>query len=312
MELVQKEFDTRTLIKNIIVQTKPLADKKELKFKYEISSDIPKTLFGDETKIREVLINLLNNAVKYTLQGSVQLNVSCKKINDGQTSIVASVSDTGIGIKEENQGMIFNAFEQVNQKVHSGIEGTGLGLSIVKGYVQLMGGDISLESEYGEGTTITVEMPQVIVDDSPIGDISVDEASTESKISDIQFEGLNVLVVDDNNINLAVIKKTLKHYGIAAKTVNSGAASIKKCQDELFDIVFMDQMMPGMDGVEAMNHIRDISEHYSFGGTCKIIALTANAIFGVREELMSLGFDEYLSKPIEFEALEEILSQIAK
>lgn len=308
LELVCSNYDTAALFKSVIAQMRGAAEAKGLKFVAEIEPTLQKTLYGDETKIKEIIINLMNNAIKYTNKGQVTLRARRGNVEKGMVNLALEVEDTGVGIKAENQEIVFDAFEQVDMKVHTGVEGTGLGLSIVKGYIELMGGNIEVESEYGVGTCMCVEIPQKIVDSSEIGDISaVDDVSAKSNISDVQVKAMNVLVVDDNKVNLLVMEKALTYYGIKPDTAVSGREAIEMCHNKNYDIVFMDQMMPEMDGIEAMKKLRAMSGHYDFSGGCRIIALTANAIQGVREELIAEGFDEYLSKPIEFNKLEGIL-----
>lgn len=308
LELVCSNYDTAALFKSVIAQMRGAAEVKGLKFVAEIEPTLQKTLYGDETKIKEIIINLMNNAIKYTNKGQVTLRARRGNVENGMVSLAIEVEDTGVGIKAENQESIFDAFEQVDMKVHTGVEGTGLGLSIVKGYIELMSGSIEVESEYGVGTCMCVEIPQKIVDETEIGDLmEADEVGAKSNISDVKVKDLDVLVVDDNRVNLMVMEKALICYGIKPDTATSGRESIEMCRNKNYDIVFMDQMMPEMDGIEAMRKLRELSVHYDFSGGCRIIALTANAIQGVREELIAEGFDEYLSKPIEFNKLEEIL-----
>lgn len=308
LELVCSNYDTASLFKSVIAQMRGAAEVKGLRFVAEIEPTLQKTLYGDETKIKEIIINLMNNAIKYTNKGQVTLRARRGNVENGMVSLAIEVEDTGVGIKAENQEIIFDAFEQVDMKVHTGVEGTGLGLSIVKGYIELMGGSIEIESEYGVGTCMCVEIPQKIADSSEIGDISIiEDVNAKSNISDVKVKAMDVLVVDDNKVNLLVMEKALTYYGIKPDTATSGRQAIEMCSNKKYDIVFMDQMMPEMDGVEAMRKLRKLSGHYDFSGGCRIIALTANAIQGVREELIGEGFDEYLSKPIEFNKLEGIL-----
>ena len=205
---------------------------------------------------------------------------------------------------------MFNAFEQVNRKVHQGIEGTGLGLSIVKGYLQLLGGTVRLRSEYQKGSVFTVEVTQKIIVEEGIGKLGNQKREKQSNIGDVKFNDLHVLVVDDNRINIVVIKKSLESYGIVVDTADSGEKSIEMCRNKEYSIVFMDQMMPVMDGTEAMREIRELSPYYAAGGQGKIVALTANAVNGVREELMAKGFDDYLKKPFEYDKLKELLMEL--
>jgi len=310
MELTEGRYDLRLLLKNVISQLKPLADKKNLEFRINIDSEIPRYLEGDETKIREVMVNLLSNAIKYTREGFLSLNVSYKPMEYSEKIYLSiAVKDSGMGIAKENQKAVFEAFEQVDKKLHSGIEGTGLGLAIVKGYVELMRGNISLESEVGKGSEFRVIIPQKILETEAIGtlgDTSRDDRN--SYIGDVKFEGITVLAVDDNRVNLKVISKILQIYGLKVDVADSGMKAIEMCKSTQYPIVFMDHMMPEMDGVEAMHKIREMSDYYKTDG--KIVALTANAVTEARELLMGEGFDDYLKKPIEYDKLEALLKGI--
>ncbi len=309
MELVLGSYNFREMLQNVVVQILPLADNKSLRFDIECDPQMPSKVYGDETRVQEILINVLNNAVKYTDIGYIKLIVG-KDISDDESeiNIVFKVADSGRGIKEEDKSLIFDAFEQVNKKLHEGIEGTGLGLSIVKGYVNLMQGSIDVDSRFGEGSVFTIKIPQKVVDFEPIGEFDFKTHSYQkSNIGDLYISDTNVLVVDDNYVNLKVIRKSLECYGLDVTTVDSGAKAIELCMEQKFDLVIMDQMMPGMDGIQAMKEIRKLSAYYAHGGEGRIIALTANAVKGAREELMAEGFDEYIKKPIEFEHLENVL-----
>lgn len=310
-ELLEEKYKTAHVLKDAYLIIETLAKKKGLEFKMEMEENIPKCLYGDAVRLRGILVNVLNNAVKYTPQGSVTFKGYLEQIVDDKAWLRFEISDTGIGIKEENLDKIFVNFSRVDKNRNSSIEGTGLGLAIVKGFLELMGGSISVESTYGQGTKFIVRIPQLIIDESPIGQIRFDNSSKESSpsnISDIKFSNVKALAVDDNRVNLKVIHKSLEIYGVDVTIASSGAEAIEKCQNNEYDVILMDQMMPEMDGVEAMKRIRQLSSYYELGGQCKIIALTANAITGVREELLAEGFDEYLSKPINFKRFENLLS----
>lgn len=318
MELSETEYSVAEVIKDAYHITDTLAAKKGLEFSMDIDEFIPSKLYGDPVRIRGVLVNVLNNAVKYTMKGFVKFEGRFKgmeKKPDGDYALIQfSVTDTGIGIKEEDKSILFESFQQVDKKVNSGIEGTGLGLAIVKGFVELMGGNIELESVYGKGSKFTINLKQKIIDKAPIRKIQVtnDKEETKSAISDIKYTGVRVLAVDDNKVNLKIVSLCLKKYEMVVTLADSGEESIKLCTDNDYDIILMDQMMPGMDGIEAMQKIREISPRYAKGGECAIIALTANAISGVKEKLVSIGFDDYLSKPIDFARMEEMFNEILK
>ncbi len=305
MTLNNGEYRFGELLKNVLDQIRPLAAKKGLELKTEVEEGIPSVLWGDETKLREILINLLNNAVKYTAQGSVTLKIT-HTTAENNAKLDIRVQDTGCGIKQEELSTIFEAFEQVNKKLHAGIEGTGLGLAIVKGYVNIMGGEISVSSEVGKGSEFRAVISQNIVDDTPIGKIgAAKNIAPKSNIGEVKYDGVRVLLVDDNAINLLVISKTFECYGLKTDTADNGLKAIEMCKEYEYPIVFMDQMMPGMDGIEAMKRVRELSEHYK--NTARVVALTANAVNEAREQLMGEGFDEYLKKPVEFPNLEALL-----
>lgn len=309
MELSEEAYNIGDVIKDAYLITDTIAKKKNLEFDAKIDDSIPSSLYGDPVRIRGILVNILNNAVKYTPSGSVHLKCGYEKIENDKVNLLFSVKDTGIGIKEDDIPKLFESFLRVDVEENSGIEGTGLGLAIVKGFLDLMGGAISVESVYGQGTSFNISIPQKVLDEAPIGVIITHSGKTSAKssISDAKYPGVKILAVDDNGVNLKVISHILANYEMDVATAKSGAEAIELCEKELFDIILMDQMMPVMDGIEAMDHIRNISDHYAIGGKCAIIALTANAIIGVRDELLAKGFDNYLSKPIEFNRLEEVL-----
>ncbi len=286
------------------------ARNKGLHFEMNTDPRIPNELYGDKTRVRGILLNLLNNAVKYTERGSVVFNIRLVGIEKQVATLEYSITDTGIGLEEESRQHLFDSFARFDAKRNTNVEGTGLGLSIVNGYVNLMGGTIKVDSIYGRGSTFTVELTQEIVDDAPLNFTKTTaQESSALNVEEIKIVDARVLVTDDNQINLKLIKSTLEYYGLSVDTAGSGKEALELCADTQYDIVFMDQMMPEMDGIETMERIRKLSPYYAAGGPGKIIVLTANAILGVREELIGKGFDEYLSKPLQFKELEQILRQ---
>ena len=310
MELVNSNYRLTDVLKNTCIITDSLAKKKGLEFKVEIDENIPDELFGDEVRVRGVLINVLNNAVKYTQKGFVKLKVATTNISGTDATLRFEISDSGIGIKEEDIPMLFDSFSQVDKKVNRGIEGTGLGLAIVNGYIKLMGGNIVVKSEYGNGSTFILTIHQVIVGSDVVRHVHeiVKTDSNISNISDIRFDGIKVLSVDDSKINLKLVEKSLGKYGMDITNASSGLEAIEKCKENEYDIILMDQMMPQVDGVTAMKEIRKISDYYSNNGECIIIALTANAVSGVKEELINEGFDNYFSKPMDFKEIEKVFA----
>lgn len=307
MELVSDAYYIKLVLQDLYSINKQAIEGKDLKFNVEIDPNIPSKLLGDRIRIRSILVNLLNNAAKYTYEGSVGFKAYVINKADDEVELGFEVSDTGSGIASDDIDRLFDSFEQVNRTLHQGIEGTGLGLSIVKGYVELMGGEISVESELGKGSTFKVSLKQKIVDDTPIGNILEDDKKTKPSIGSFRINNTSVLVVDDNKVNLRVAVATMSMYGLDTDMASSGAEAIEKCKQKEYNIVFMDQMMPEMDGVEAMQKIRELGGAYAHGGSSKIVVLTANAMSGVRDSLMELGFDEYLGKPMNYNSLERIL-----
>lgn len=310
MELVCSDYYVGTLFQDVFLIINTQAKKKGLKFHVSIASDMPNKLYGDKIRIRGVLINLLNNAVKYTKEGSVSLEAKVIKREGDIATLEFKVTDTGVGIRREEQERIFESFSQVDHKVHYGVEGTGLGLAIVKGYVTLMNGDVTVESVYGEGSVFTAVIEQRVVDASPLEKFEGKEVKADDFcIGEMKMPSVHVLVVDDNQINLKVAGSTLGYYGLVVDTASSGPEAIEMCKEHRYQIVFMDQMMPQMDGIEAMRKIRKLDSYYDYGGTCKMIVLTANAISGVRQQMLELGFDEYLGKPMNFKQLERLFQK---
>lgn len=309
MELVCSEYYTNSLFKDVFLIINAQAKRKGLVFKMKIAPDMPSRLYGDKIRIRGVLINLLNNAVKYTKEGTVSFEATVSDVRGENAQLQFKVIDTGVGIKKEEQGRLFESFSQVDRKVHHGVEGTGLGLAIVKGYVTLMNGDVTVESEYGVGSVFTAVIDQKIIDPKPMDAFLAKETKTteDFRLGSIRVFGTKVLVVDDNQINLKVASSTLGYYGLDVDIASSGREAIELCKLHEYEMVFMDQMMPVMDGVTAMKEIRHLSPYYAIGGTAKIIVLTANAVAGVRQQLMAEGFDEYLGKPMNFRQLERLL-----
>ena len=308
VKLVEEEYSTGEIFNEVATIIRMQANKKDLIFNYKIEDDFPSGLYGDKTKIRSMLINLLSNAVKYTRQGSVDLKVSVSEIVDDIGTISIVVKDTGIGIKAEDLDSIFNIFQRVDLNINKSTEGSGLGLSISRGYAELMGGDITVESEYGKGSTFTLVIKQKVTDHTPINmNEKINEIKEKKKL---HIKDVKILTVDDIEMNLKIISLLIMQYGVVADEAASGKEAIEKSQDNNYDIIFMDQMMPEIDGIEAMKTIRQQSDFYKQGGEAKIIVLTANAIEGAREQLMSVGFDGYLSKPIDVDLLEQCITSI--
>ena len=309
MELVCSTYYTGSFLSDISLIIAPQAEKKGLEFCIRMDNNIPTALYGDKTRLRSIMINLLNNAIKYTQEGSVTLDVRVLDKTPTHVTLQYVISDTGMGIKEEELEFLFESFERLDKQINHEVEGTGLGLNIANKYIQLMGGSILVDSKYQEGSTFTITFEQELVDPTPLSKEFNKKDSTISSISDMKIKGLHVLVTDDNLINLSVASGILSYYGLEVDTAENGPDSIELCKSNSYDMIFMDQMMPKMDGIETMSRIRSIGPHYDKGGRCKIIVLTADAIKGTREALLEKGFDEYLGKPINFNHLETLFKK---
>lgn len=304
MELVCSNYYISYVIRDLEATYSLFAARKGLKFELHLDNNIPSSMYGDKIRIRGTLINILNNAIKFTKEGRVDFYIHVLEKRDGVVKLQFVVKDTGIGIKKEDIDRIFESFSKFDINNNYAVEGRGLGLSIAKGYMDLMGGTIDVKSEYGVGSTFTVTVNQKIIDDSPV-DMDIINARKRRNDEKLYVKNTKVLVVDDNTVNLSVADGLMKAYGLTAYKASSGQEAIKLCMENRFDIIFMDQMMPEMDGVMTMKQIRKISEFYE--SRCKIIVLTADAMVGVKDRLMKEGFDEYLCKPLEIHRLEMVL-----
>ena len=320
MELSPVHYNFHALVDNVVSIFMLVAKKKGLEFRYKNFGEIPEALFGDDIKLRQVLTNICGNAVKFTDSGHIDFIVS---ILPEQNIIKFEIKDTGIGIRKDDLNILFNAFEQSKTEKNRYIAGTGLGLSISKRFIELMGGSIGLESNYGEGSVFTITIPLV---EGNISEIQQNESF--SKGYSISAPDAKVLVVDDNEFNLRVAAGLLGLFGINAETSESGKNAVKMVLEKEYDIVFMDHMMPEMDGIEAASAIRawekeqqetksvSFAEDKTHGlpaadrysrKQIPIIALTANAVYGAKEMFLANGFNGFLSKPIEMPALKKIL-----
>ena len=309
MDLLDAPYQLSSLINDINNMILFKAQDKGLKFTVEVDPQIPDELSGDEVRIRQIFTNLLNNAVKYTDKGSISLKLRGKNTEDNKITLVITVWDTGIGIKPEDKEVLFNKFERLEMDRNSTVEGTGLGLAITKSLVDLMGGTIEVESEYGKGSIFTVSIPQKVVSGEPIGDFQArlkehlpgDRPYRES----FRAPDATILIVDDTRINLTVAVNLLKNTKIKIDTATSGADSVSMASKTRYDMIFMDQRMPEMDGTEAFHKIREDEN-----GMCKdvpVICLTADAVIGAKERYLAEGFSDYLTKPIDNYALEKMI-----
>lgn len=306
MELVYVDYYIKVLVDEIVGMMDMAASQRGLILKYECDETIPCQYGGDDGRIKQILINILNNAIKFTKKGYVRVYITGKTgKNKDEELLIFHVEDTGCGIREEDLEKIFEDFRQVDSKRNRSAEGTGLGLAIVKHLVELMEGTIEVESTYGKGTTVTITLPQKIVDKRPVSQMPK-VPQTEQKIIDtFTAPGVKVLIVDDNVINRKVARGFLKNYAFDLTEAESGPEAIELVREVRYDIIFMDHMMPGMDGIEAAEIIRrDCGEN----GTAPVmIALTANAMEGMREHFLECGFEDFISKPLDRKELNQLL-----
>ncbi len=308
MEITQTDYRTEELIDDVVNMIEDRAEKKYLEFHLEIDGNIPKGLHGDDIRIEQVITNLLTNAVKYSDQGSVTLKMDCEKIKNDECTLFVEVRDTGIGIREEDMDKLFESFQRLDERKNRNIEGTGLGMAIVQGILSMMGSKIEVQSEYGKGSVFSFRLKQGVVDPEPIGEYRRHrgELPEENETRMLRVIRADVLVVDDNDMNLKVAKGLMKRLNLVPDTVNSGKKAIDMIGNKHYDIILMDHMMPGLDGIETLKILR---ENKLIDDSTTVIALTANAISGAREMYINEGFRDYMSKPIIPKQLESILIQ---
>ena len=307
MSLVPVEFDTAELIDTLVNSVSERARAKGLELNIDVDRSVPSRLYGDDVRIGQVITNLLTNAVKYTETGSVTLRVRNNGTDGENVKLRFDVIDTGIGIKEEDLGKLFESFKRIEETRNRHIEGTGLGISIVCKLLEMMDSKLDVESRYAIGSTFGFDLKLRVVDAAPVGEggSKTKTSSAKDKAEHLYAPSARVLVTDDNDMNLKVATNFLKIFGITPVTCSSGAATIELMRKEKFDIVFLDHMMPEMDGIETLRKLKD--EGLTEGTV--MIALTANAVVGAEEQYLSAGFDGYLSKPITIEDIEKALAQ---
>lgn len=306
MELVPTEYHVISLADEVLSMMEVVASQRGLCLKKEYDMSIPCCYLGDEGRIKQILINILNNALKFTKKGYVAFSVTARQGDREDLEILSfRIEDTGCGIREENLKEIFDNFKQVDSRRNRAVEGTGLGLSITKRLIDLMQGTIQVESVYGKGTTFTIEIPQKIVDNRPLSEVPAVEKQKEEILNRFTVKDCRVLVVDDNRVNRKVAATFLKTYGLEIDEAESGVAAIALVHKTLYDIIFMDHMMPEMDGIETVQRIR--SQCGDNGKKPIIIALTANAMEGVREIFLNNGFQDFITKPLDRQSLHTVL-----
>ena len=309
MEIIPVRYETAAMIGNVVASIEKRAEDKGLKFEPHIDSSLPTILYGDDMRLAQVITNLLTNAVKYTVEGRVDLYVSGIRRTNEEVSLSIRVKDTGIGIKEEDLDKLFESFTRLDETRNRNIEGTGLGMAIVTRLLNMMGSKLDVRSEYGKGSEFAFVVEQDIVDASPMGDFRLKAKEAFEKRDNetlLCAPDAKVLAVDDNEMNLKVIKNLLKLNSIVPDMVDSGEKALKKLEENVYNIILLDHMMPRMDGIETLQNAR---EKNLIPKETTVIALTANAVVGARESYIEAGFDDYLSKPVEIKALEHILTK---
>ena len=300
LEIVNTTYSPKKVFDELVVLTRGrLGIEKQIEFKTSFSSDIPATLYGDYARVKQIVLNLLTNAVKYTNEGYINFTVECVNINKDLCRLIISVEDSGIGIKKDKIDKLFTKFERLDEERNITIEGTGLGLAITKKLVELMHGKMVVQSIYGKGSKFTVSLDQKIVATKEKEEIK------EKTVVKGNYKGKRVLVVDDNKLNLKVAERLLREYNLFVDEVASGFDAIDRINMGVpYNLILMDDMMPKMSGCETLKELKKNKDFHT-----KTVALTANAISGMREKYLSVGFDDYLAKPIKKEELEVILDK---
>ncbi len=313
MEILTIRYQLFSVLNDCYNLTKIKLQNKPVSFIMQINEKLPSWLYGDEVRIRQIINNFLSNAVKYTKEGNITFELDFEEKTDEQILLVITVRDTGIGIKEEDLGKLFESFTRIEEKRNRNIEGTGLGLNLTKNLVNLMGGEVFAESTYGKGSCFTAKIPQKIADAKPMGDFGKRyqqylSTSDDDKLSFLAPDA-KILVVDDVTMNLKVVEGLLKATKIQIDTAVSGSECLECVKTTPYQMIFLDHMMPEMDGLETLEHMKNLADNPN--AQTPVIMLTANAIVGAKEEYIEAGFTDYLTKPIrEMELLEMILKYL--
>ncbi len=311
MEIIEVDYNFVSLLNDLVNMVQRKADEKGLSFELDVDKNIPRVMHGDEIRIKQVITNILSNAVKYTKEGSVVFSVYSSKCEDNPDHVMlhVSVKDTGIGIKKEDLDKLFVAFERIEEKKNRNIEGTGLGMAIAQSFLNMMGSKLQVESEYGKGSEFSFDLKQEVVKWEPLGefDAAFKRFISERELYRVKFTAPNarILVVDDTEVNLKVFVNLLSKTKMQIETADSGDACIALFKRNPYDMIFLDHMMPDKDGIETIKEMKECS------GTpnqkTPVICLTANAVSGMREMYINAGFDDYLTKPIDTARLENML-----
>ena len=306
MEIVKVEYAPENVIMDLWNVIFLRAQEKGLSIRFSLDKTLPKTLYGDDVRIKQIVTNLLTNAVKYTPQGGIEMHVAYERQGEGELMLMISVKDTGMGIRQEDMGKLFESFQRLDEEKNRNIEGTGLGMNITMSLLKLMDGEMKVESEYGKGSKFSVAIPQKIICDEPAGDFETIkerwEQSFSMKSQTFEAPEASVLVVDDNSMNLTVFKSLLKRTRMKIMTADSGRRCLELVKKEQYHMIFMDHMMPEMDGIETLHELRKLPD--SPNKDTPVIVLTANALSGAKEGYLKEGFADFLTKPIDSDLLE--------
>lgn len=310
LEIVKKEYEIGKVFDELIILTKSRIGDKPIEFRSVIDPTIPPVLYGDHVRLKQIVLNILTNAAKYTNEGYIEFKVDSVQ-KDGVCRLIISVEDTGIGIAKDKIDKLFTKFERFDEEKNITIEGTGLGMAITKKLVELMNGTIVVQSEYGEGSKFTVAIDQVIVEGKTSLEPKIQPKKKIDTVEVLYAEGTDentkkrLLIVDDNKLNLKVALRLLSHYDFEIDELTSGIDCIEKIKSGAhYDLLLLDDMMPKMSGVQTLQKLKELPNY-----NIPTVALTANALSGMREQYIAKGFDDYLAKPIEKEELDKILAK---
>ena len=311
LEILPVQYELFSVVNDCCNMIKPKLENRPIKLSIEVNPRMPSGLYGDEVRIRQIMNNFMSNAAKYTKEGKVTLNLDYENVTEDRIIMILSVTDTGIGIREEDMERLFQPFTRMEESRNRNIEGTGLGLNLTKNLIELMGGEITVNSVYGAGSCFKARIPQTVTNAEPIGDLqSRYQQYLDSDVNTVltfYAPDARVLVVDDVELNLKVVVGLLKETQVQIDTVLSGRECLELVKKKQYDIIFLDHMMPGMDGVETLQRMKRLTG--SLNRKTPVIALTANAIMGAREEYIEAGFTDYLTKPLVEAELMEMMQK---
>ena len=309
MDIVPVDYDTADIISELVIMAEERSGEKGIDLEVRVSPEIPSKLRGDDVRVRQIITNLLTNAIKYTSEGTVSFRMSIVSKEEESIRLLVEVEDTGAGIREEDMGKLFTSFERLEEKKNRNIEGTGLGITIVERLLEMMGSTLKVKSTYGEGSCFYFELDQGIADATPMGPFNKKEETAPEDPAGERFvyaPEARILLVDDNRMNLMVAKGLFKRNGVKLTLAEGGYKALELVAQNSYDIIFLDHLMPELDGIETLKQMK---KEGLIKGQTRVIMMTANAIVGAREQYLTEGFDGYLSKPVNVHELEEALAQ---